>query len=162
MRLKRLEKRSPNKSLDRRLVLDTTYVLPMLGIEVEGLERETLNHIIKHYELYYPATLLVELEGVVFKEAKRRGLENLPEQVVEGFNSIVYAGVINIISPVGEDLKVIYYLVKLGWKDIFDAALYATALRLNAKALTMDEYFKKFLKKRGLQYDLLITHKELK
>ena len=134
----------------------------MLGIEVEGLERESLNYIIKHYELYYPATLLVELKGVVFKEAKRRGLEELPEQVVEGFNSIIYAGVINITLPVGDDLKVTYDLVKLGWKDVFDAALYATALRLNAKALTIDKHFKEFLKDRGLQHNLLITHKELK
>ena len=68
-----MERKSQSKFSTKRLVLDTTYVLPMLGIEVEGLERESLNYIIKHYELYYPATLLVELKGVVFKEAKRRG-----------------------------------------------------------------------------------------
>jgi len=157
-----LERKFLSRYSDKRLVLDTTYILPLLGVEVEGLDRETINYVIKQYESYYPAILLVELNGVIFKEARRRGLEHLPKQVVNGFNSIIYAGVINIIFPTGEDLETAYELIRLGWKDIFDSTLYATALRLNAKVLTIDENFKNFLKEHELRYNILISHKELK
>ena len=146
---------------ERKIILDTTYVLPILGIEVEGLDRDILDHLIK-YELYYPALLLVELKGVVLKEARKRGLESIPEQAIKGLNFLIYSGEINIVAPTGEDLKVMYELLRRGWKDIFDLSLYATAIRIDSRVLTMDKSFKKFLKDHGFHYQLLITHKELK
>ena len=146
---------------ERKIILDTTYVLPILGIEVEGLDRDILDHLIK-YELYYPALLLVELESVVLKEARKRGLKSIPEQAIKGLNFLIYSGEINIVAPTGEDLKVMYELLRRGWKDIFDLSLYATAIRIDSRVLTMDKSFKKFLKDHGFHYQLLITHKELK
>lgn len=146
---------------ERKIILDTTYVLPILGIEVEGLDRDILDHLIK-YELYYPALLLVELKGVVLKEARKRGLKSIPEQAIKGLNFLIYSGEINIVAPTGEDLKVMYELLRRGWKDIFDLSLYATAIRIDSRVLTMDKSFKKFLKDHGFHYQLLITHKELK
>ena len=146
---------------ERKIILDTTYVLPLLGIEVEGLDRDILDHLIK-YELYYPALLLVELESVVLKEARKRGLKSIPEQAIKGLNFLIYSGEINIVAPTGEDLKVMYELLRRGWKDIFDLSLYATAIRIDSRVLTMDKSFKKFLKDHGFHYQLLITHKGLK
>lgn len=146
---------------ERKIILDTTYVLPILGIEVEGLDRDILDHLIK-YELYYPALLLVELESVVLKEARKRGLKSIPEQAIKGLNFLIYSGEINIVAPTGEDLKVMYELLRRGWKDIFDLSLYATAIRIDSRVLTMDKSFKKFLKDHGFHYQLLITHKGLK
>jgi len=53
--------------------------------------------------------------------------------------------------PIGDDLELMYELTRYGWRDIFDAALYTTALRLNAKALILDSTFKISSKNMGLE-----------
>ena len=156
-----MAKRYRGKSSKKRLILDTTYVLPILGIEVRGLDHEILNRLLQRYELCYPALLLTELKGVVLKEVRKRGLKEVPEQATRGLDYLVYSGAINIILPTGEDLKIMYELLRHGWKDIFDLLLYATAVRTDSRVLTMDRSFKEFLKRHGFRHELLITHREL-
>ena len=160
MRWKKLVKRSQRRYL-REVVLDTSYVLPILGIEVNGVSYEILKEITERFTIYYPAILLVELIGILLKEVKRKQLREIPREAIKGFNIVIYSGLINIVLPIGDDLELIYELMKCGWRDIFDATLYATALRLNAKALTLDRTFKNFLKEHGFRDEILITHKEL-
>jgi len=151
--------RSSQDKYSRRLLLDTSYVLPQLGVEVEGIE--DLNEILEKRELYYPMVMVAELEAVVLKEAKKKGLERVPKQALEGLDYLVYSGSISLVPPRGEDLESTYHVLNRGWRDLFDATLYATAIRLRTEALTLDSAFKRFLKENGLEHTLLITHKEL-
>ncbi len=137
-----------------------SYLLPLVGIEVEGITEKDYNKILTK-KLYYPSALIAELIGVVMKEAKKAKIEEIPEEAVEGFNSITFGGKINLVSPEGVDLKIAFELIKSGWNDIFDALLYATAKRLGMKALSLDNKFKRFLKENGFEADLLISHKEI-
>jgi len=134
-------------------------VLPHLGVEVGGIE--DLDEILEGHELYYPMAMVAELEAVVLKEARKKGLERVPRQALEGLDYLVYGGTITLVSPRGEDLQSTYYVLNRGWRDLFDATLYATAIRLRAEALTLDSAFKRFLEENGLDHRLLITHKEL-
>ena len=152
-------KRSRKKYLDE-LLLDTSYVLPFVGIEVEEIPENIYTKILTK-KLYYPLALVAELIGVIMKEAKKSKIEELPEEATEGFNSIIFGSKINLVPPVGDDLKVAYELIKLGWNDIFDALLYATAKRIGIKALSLDRDFKKFLRENGYEADLLVSHKEV-
>jgi len=77
---------------------------------------------------------------------------------VESFNSIIFGGKINLIPPEGDDFA--YNSIKLGWNDVFDALLCATAKRLGIKALSLDRKFKKFLKEYGFETDLPVTHRD--
>lgn len=149
-----------NDSIDR-LVVDTSYLLPITGIKVKGISVETIECILDNYEVYYPVVMLVELEAVVLREARKSQLANIPEDAIEGINTIVYSPQIRLVLPEGTDLVIAYELVKLGWKDIFDSMLYATGVRLNAHILTLDNSFKQFLKNNKLEYEHLITHKRL-
>ena len=124
------------------------------------MEFEALSKKPEPHESYYPATSLIELEGVIVKEVRRRNLGEIPKQAVDGLDFIVYGGKINVDLPVGDDLTLIYKVFKLGWRDIFDATLYATAKRLEAKALSLDAAFKAFLKECDLDHEILITHEE--
>ena len=144
------------------IIVDTTYLLPILGISVKGLGEEDYNYIIENFRMIYPIPLLAELSAVVIKQTRKKGLKEIPIQAIEGLNSIIYLGKAELLLLRGEDLKIIYMLLNLGWRDIFDSILYATAIRLNKKILTMDKDFKKFLKQNDLKYDILITHKQLK
>jgi len=144
-----LVRRSQKQS--REFVVDTTFLLPYLGIRVRGLDEDVLSSLLP----CYPIIMLVELLGVLYKEAKKKGLQELPEQALEGFNSIVYGKDIKLIFPTEEDLCLGYEVMRRGWKDIFDVMLYATAKRLGIKALTMDSSFKSFLREAKLDHEVL-------
>jgi len=151
-----LERKLQNRSLDK-FVIDTSYLLPIVGIEVEGLDQEVIDKIFK-FELYYPASLIPELIGVIIKEAKKIGLDKIPKEAIEGLNSIIYGGYVKLVLPEGEDIEIVHELIRKGCNDIFDAILYATGKRLGLKVLSMDESFKKFLKEHGYEYEIFINH----
>lgn len=52
-------------------------------------------------------------------------------------------------------------MVARGWRDVFDAVLFATARRLGARALTLDAKFRGFLREAGFDHSMLVTHREL-
>ncbi len=141
-----------------RLVLDTTYILPLLGVKVLNVDEDMLKKISKHYELHYPMAMISELVGVILKQCKKERLKEVPENAVKGLNSLLYSGDILIDPLLGEDLRFTYHLYKLGLNDLFDNILYCTAIRLNAKILTLDKELKEFLKKNGLKHQVLITN----
>lgn len=149
------------KKYSNSIIVDTTYLLPIVGLRVKGLSREDYEYILENYRLFYPILLLSELSAVIVKQARKEKLEKLPKQAVEGLNSIIYLGTINLVPLDGEDLRIVYKLSKLGWRDIFDSILYATAIRLDMRVLTMDKKFKNFLKEKGLKHELLTSHKQL-
>lgn len=142
-----------------RLLLDTSYVLPHLGVEVRGLE--DLDEVLKGRRLYYPMAMMAELEGVVLKEVRRMRLESVPRQASEGLDYLVYGGAIGLVPPRGEDLESMRRVLNAGWRDLFDAILYATASRMGVEALTLDSTFSSFIREKGFKHGLLITHNEL-
>ena len=159
--MKKLARKYREKYLNE-IIVDTTYLLPILGISVEGLDERDYDYIIENFHMIYPIPLLAELSAVVIKQARKEGFKEIPKQAIEGLNSIIYSEKVELESLRGEDLKIIYTLSNLGWRDIFDSILYATAIRLNMKILTMDKEFKKFLKQNNLKHEILISHKQLK
>ena len=152
-------KNSQNDS-SNRFVIDTSYLLPLVGIEVEGLDNDTIDKIFR-LKLCYPLSLIPELVGVIIKEVKRNRLNEIPKEAVEGLNSIIYGGFVELIQLEGEDITTVYDLIKNGCNDIFDAILYATGKRLSAKILSMDKSFKKFLKEYGYDYEIIVDHTQI-
>lgn len=155
-----MERRS-RKSYPRKLILDTSFLLPYLGIRVVGIEEKRLGKIMENYETYYPLLLLVELQGVVFKEARKQSLSEIPKKTVDSFISLVYGEYVKMIPPAEEDLSKSYDIISSGWNDIFDSILYAVSKRTGIKALTMDMAFREFLKENGFDHKLLITMNEI-
>lgn len=151
--------RSSRGERSGRLLLDTSYVLPHLGVEVRGLEN--LDEALEGRRLYYPMAMMAELEAVVLREVRRNGLEKVPRQASEGLDYLVYGGVIGLVPPRGEDLESMRHVLNVGWRDLFDAILYATASRMGVEALTLDSTFRKFLEEKGLRHNLMIIRDEL-
>ena len=159
-RSRQLAKKSQLKSLNK-VVLDTSYILPFLGIEVKDVDTGELVKILNGLKLFYPAVLIAELEGVILKELRKHEMKSLPKEVLEGFDSLMLKGEVNVILPDSEELKIVHEIVSKGWKDIFDASAYALALTLDAFFLTLDKTFKNFLKQKNFEHERLISHKEL-
>lgn len=126
-----------------------------MGVDERGIAEITGKH-----KLYYPLLLLVELQGVVFKEVRKRSFREIPEKAVDGFISLVYGEHVEILPPAEEDLNTSYDLILSGWNDIFDAILYAVSKRAKMRVLTMDMAFKNFLKEKGFDYELFVTPNE--
>ncbi|MDK2463736.1 MAG: PIN domain-containing protein [Candidatus Korarchaeota archaeon] len=142
------------------LLLDTTYLLPYLGIRV-GVGPTRLDVILRSHRPLYPALMLAELEGVLYKVGRERGMDRLPRAALDGFNSVVHGALVELVPPTDEDLEIAYRVISAGWSDLYDAALYATAERLDAPALTLDGRFKEFLRRRGFNHRKLVSHREL-
>jgi predicted nucleic acid-binding protein len=140
--------------------LDTSFLLPYLGIKVVGVDERDIVEITEKHKLYYPLLLLVELQGVVFKETRKRSLQEIPEKAVDGFISLVYGERVEMLPPAEDDLNTSYDLILSGWNDIFDAILYAVSKRTKMRVLTMDTAFKSFLKEKGFDHELLVTQNE--
>ena len=114
-------------------MVDISFILPYLGIKVKEIKDELLEDKV----IYYPLLLIVELIAVIIKEAKKRNLENIPDEASRGLSYVLSH--INLIEPDSEDLRIIYTVSKKGWNDIFALLLYATSIRKKLPLLTLDK-----------------------
>jgi len=143
-----------------KLILDTSFIVPLLGINISG--QPLVIKKLSGVKFLYPILMLPELIGVLFKILKKERVDTIPIEVLVSFDALIYGGLVELIPPDSSDVELVYELIKLGWKDVFDGILYATAEKLRVLALTLDVEFRNFLKKQGFNYWMLVTPKDLK
>ena len=146
-------------------MVDSTYLLPSLGISVKGIEAEDIQLISKFresVEYCYPAPLLVELVAKAAKEASKRELKSLPEEAVEGLKALLAGLGVAVELPEPNGLVLAAELWIKGHRDIMDNMAYAHAVKTQAYFMTLDEAFGRFLSEKGYASDVLITHRNLK
>jgi len=148
-----------------KVLLDSTYLLPSFGIEVEGLQNEHIiqlrEAVIKGKIRFYCLTVVwVEVIGKVFRESQRLKLD-IEEILDIAIKSLLESGFYEWIQPTSEAVKLAFKLRKLGHRDNIDNLLYATSITNNMIFLTMDENFKNFLLKEGYKVNNLMNHTQL-
>ena len=148
-----------------KVLLDSTYLLPSFGIEVEGLQNEHIiqlrEAVIKGKIRFYCLTVVwVEVIGKVFRESQRLKLD-IEEILDVTIKSLLESGFYEWIQPTSEAVKLAFKLRKLGHRDNIDNLLYATSITNNMIFLTMDENFKNFLLKEGYKVNNLMNHTQL-
>jgi len=146
-------------------VVDSTYLLPSLGISIKGLEAEDIRLISKFresVEYCYPAPLLVELVAKAAREASKKKLKSLPEAAVEGLKALLAGLGVVVELPEPNGLVLAAELWIKGHRDIMDDVAYAHAVKTQAYFMTLDEAFKRFLSEKGYALDIVITHRNLK
>lgn len=148
-----------------RVLLDSTYLLPSFGIEVEGLRDE---HIVQlreaavkgRAEFYCLTPVWVEVIGKVCREAQR--LKPDFEGVIDvAVKSLLQSGLYKWVEPTPEAVKLAFRLRLLGHRDVIDNLLYATSVTSNMVLLTMDRDLKNFLLKQGYGTGNLMNHIQL-
>ncbi len=143
-----------------KVVVDTTFILPFFGIDVEGINSEEVVRLKnKGFKLLYPKLLLVELIAKISKEAHRKGLKELPEAAKEALESLMAETDVELVDPKPEHLIEAAKLRLLGHRDFFDNILYATAYIEKALLLTADKDLTSFIKEKGLKKDIIIIPK---
>lgn len=125
-----------------RLLLDTTYILPVLGVGVRLPRYEELfPRLLEAYEAYYTPLSLVEAKWIILRLARRS--PGLREELLREYR----AGVETLraderlhetIVTNGAIEEAADRLLALGVRDYFDRMIYATALYYSAVLLTED------------------------
>lgn len=147
-----------------RVVVDSTYLLPSLGISVKSLRAEDIQLIRRlreRAEYCYPAPLLAELVAKAAREASKKGLKGLPREAVDGFRALLAGLDIAVELPEPNGLELAAELWIGGHKDIMDNMAYAHAVKTQAYLMTIDETFRHFLSDKGYPLDVVITHRDL-
>lgn len=148
---------SRRSSQDNKLLLDTSFLLPILGFETSDRVMRTFCKL-SSYELYYNDVSILEALWKIVKVVK--GVEEELSRIVEGITAI--RETMKYAAIDGKAVENAVYMYKLGHKDMVDNLLYSVAVSRNLKLLTIDKDLVEFLEKHSLARDIVISPEELK
>lgn len=138
-----------------RVLLDTSFILPSLGIEAG---REVLNGLRKladvKAEVYYSHFSILESLWVAARLSKSPGFDEPRFKL--GLRSVLERGRYTKVDEDTETFSEALRLHMIGHKDMIDNILYASSTILNLKMLTVDTELKGFIRDRQLN-DTLIS-----
>jgi PIN domain nuclease of toxin-antitoxin system len=142
------------------VLLDTSYLLPTLGVHVKEIttsDLESIRAASKKARLHCSYVSFVEILGLVGKESRRVDAK----AVRTGINSLLGSGLYEWISPPLGAIQLALELRTKGHKDNIDNILYATAADSKMLFLSLDEELKGFLTKNGYDTGLMVKAGEL-
>lgn len=133
-----------------RVLLDTTFILPTLGINVGKEVEECIRKLGEmESELYYSRFSILESLWIAARLLKTGSFDL--ERFSRGLRSIIRGG---RYAAVEEDCQVFeeaFKLYKLGHRDIIDNILYASSAALGLRLLTVDAELRKFIRSMKLE-----------
>ena len=143
-----------NKQATLNVLLDTSFILPSLGIDVGKEVSEGLKELADiKAEIHYSHFSILESLWVAARLSTNATFD--AESFSLGLRSIIEG---DRYMKVKEDSKTFNDALKLhmlGHKDMIDNILYANTTRLNIKLLTLDNELKNFIRERGLKNTLI-------
>jgi PIN domain nuclease of toxin-antitoxin system len=144
-----------SKQATLRVLLDTSFILPSLGIDVGKEVSEGLKGLADiKAEIYYSHFSILESLWIVARLATSTTLDG--ESFSLGLRSIIEGGRYMKVEEDSKTFNDALKLYMLGHKDMMDNILYASSTSLNLKLLTLDNKLKEFIRERGLK-DTLIS-----
>ncbi|MGY5853702.1 MAG: PIN domain-containing protein [Candidatus Thorarchaeota archaeon] len=142
------------------MLLDTSFLLPTLGFDVdsksvyEGLQRISDSSI----EIYYSDLNLLECSWQAVRAVKRDEFEH--DVYRTGLQSIEKSDRYQLVRITNEAYINAVHLYSLGHKDMIDNLLYSIAYLFQFRFLTLDSTFTEFLIDNELP-DISITVDEI-
>ena len=129
-----------SSAVPSELIVDTSFLLPYVGIKVRGLDESVLDG----KQIHYPSLMLIELLAVIIKEAKKVRLPKLPDRAIEGLTFVLSN--VSLVPFEILDVNLVYEVINKGWNDVFDAVLYSASISTGLPLLSMDRTFYGFLR----------------
>ena len=138
-----------NKGNTLKVLLNTSFILPTLGIDV-GREVEInlkkLDEV--KAEIYYSRFSILESLWVAAKLMKNQAFNM--ERFIQGLKRVMESGRYIKVEENAQTFIDAFKFYKLGHSDIIDNVLYATSMNFSLKFLTLDEELKEFAQNKGL------------
>jgi len=145
-----------NSLTEYKILLDSTYILPILGIEVEDIEEvlTILRELSRNGKtiFYYTEFNIIEILGKMSKE------DYDPNIVSKGLSIIQEE--FKLTNPTTEGYIKALELKKKGFNDLIDLLLYTTSTTRNLAFLTRDDKLINFLKQQGEDTKNILHEKE--
>ena len=151
-------------SSPREVLLDSTFLLPTLGVKVPQISDSDLSELAKlrsKTRLFCIYQSLVEVMGKVGREYTSTSEENVPEIVEEGLRSLLESDLYTWTSPSIEALMDAVEMRRKGHKDMIDNMLYSTASNLGMLFLSIDIDLVKFLEENHYSTNAIVNIKKL-
>ncbi|RJS74796.1 type II toxin-antitoxin system VapC family toxin [Candidatus Bathyarchaeota archaeon] len=140
----------------RRLLLDTSFLLPVIGFETSNTVMRAFEKL-RLYTLYYTDLSLLEASWKIVKVVKK-GEEEVA-RIAEGIRAI--RKTMNHVSIDEDSFKLAVKMYKLGHRDMVDNLLYSTAVTRRLKLLTVDTELLGFVEEHSLPREHIITPSQL-
>ncbi len=141
------------------VLLDTSFILPTLGVDVEEVganDLETMRDVSKRTTFCCSHVSFVEILGLLGKSRK------VDDSAVRaGIKSLLESGAYRWVSPSCNAIQLAFELRSRGHKDNIDNMLYSVALDSGMLFLSLDEELKSFLKKNRYDTDIMVGIKDL-
>lgn len=144
-----------------KVLLDSTFLLPTIGVQVKEISERDLKSLAKFrekMEYYCLNQSLVEVVGKVAKNCKE---EELLEIIELGLRSLLESNAYKWINPTADALIEAIELKVKGHRDIIDNMLYATAHKMEMYLLSIDKDLYEFLKDQGYDTSFILNVSEL-
>jgi len=145
MRLKKLVKNYRRKEVFTvKLLLDTTYLLPVFGIGIKLRKfSEVFPKLLSKYSLLYNPVSLVEAKWIIISQSKRMPSkrEMFLRRFRKGLKALLSNAKFSQTALTNAEIEEIAdrLLVEFKIPDYFDRIIYATAVHYNIILLTEDE-----------------------
>jgi PIN domain nuclease of toxin-antitoxin system len=143
-----------------RILLDTSIILPTLGITVSGVTPEAIKFLAERpqVEIYYSRFSVLESLWVATRISDAK-LSNA-ETFQLGLRSIIEGHRYKRVEEDSEIFKEAFRLYRLGHKDMIDNILYASGVSLRLALLTLDDQLRKFVLGKQLE-DIFVSPDQL-
>jgi len=145
-------KSSPNI----KILLDTSFLLPILGFETSHEVMSAFQKLYAH-TLYYNDISILEALWKIVKviKSEESEIKRILEGIIAVRNTMEYAS----ISEKAIENSINMY--KLGHRDMIDNLLYSIALSEGLRLLTVDKELINFIEKHGFPKQYILTPEEL-
>lgn len=138
-----------------RLLLDTAYLLPALGVSIKGLPGDASIKLIRRGHL-------LSISDITIFELSAKGVKYIttgaltPERVSRGIRAIIYDDSIEKIPIQGSSILLTAFKLRNTLSDFMDCLILSSAINRNDALVTEDEGIQNLSKKREFQ-ELLQT-----
>jgi predicted nucleic-acid-binding protein len=133
-----------------KVLIDTSFLLPALGVEVEKEVTEAIKNF-QNAEVFYLEESLLEAMWKVLRVVAPEELKI----VEEGLNAI--RNTYKVLLPRSSSYARAYTLYRKGHRDLIDNLLYAVSIDEKIFFLTIDRTFIRFLKLAKEDTSLILT-----
>ncbi len=134
------------KSLE--VLVDTTFLLPTLGVGVEE-EAEEVIPLLSSVRVYYVEVSILE---AFWKYVKLGADAKVFEEGLEAIRSTY-----ELLTPGPRSYSLAMGLYSMGHRDLIDDLIYASSREFGVHLLTIDAAFLDFLRDNGLPIDSVLT-----
>ncbi|MEM3692609.1 MAG: PIN domain-containing protein [Candidatus Bathyarchaeia archaeon] len=137
-----------------KVLLDTSFILPTLGIDTGEQVYKGLKKLSSlEAEIYYSRFSILESLWIATRIAKAQGFDM--ERFSLGLRSLIEGSRYLRVEEGSEIFLEALRLYKLGHRDMIDDILYATSAILDIQLLTLDVELLEFIKGKGLKNTLV-------